>query len=444
MGILRSVAVVAWGTIVFSFIGVSAAQATTTPCGVAQGDAPSPGTNGLWLVEGGSAILYDWTVYDSNLGVCWLADGNLAAELNQSVPSVRDMLMPSATVCNDGITPTINPDGTMDYPTALIWVCALNSYKGTGWLNHTNWQLPATLQMDPTCSSVNVDNFGIQCTGSALSNLYYVGLKEHYPDSLWPPIFTAVSPFVPPFFGLQPGLYWASDTNPGAQATFSFNTGQQFGNTTVYNLFHVLPMSPGMLAGDVAKGTGVVPYTTGSGAGLAVYDKVANTTWPLYGNLAAINNFGVTTPPTSITSTVNGVTVNVPPLDSYGDVYYPAVGTWIAGMNSNNYAGSKNWALPSLADLRKLYADMNVTPGDALFENDLTIAGPFISLQRGFYWACVGNPNGPSESCDASLNAPQAGQITMEYSFNFDDGFLGTDQNIKQFYVEVYYPAPAP
>ena len=35
-------------------------------------------------------------------------------------------------------------------------------------------------------------------------------------------------------------------------------------------------------------------------------------------------------------------------------------------------------------------------------------------------------------------------QITMEYSFNFDDGFLGTDQNIKQFYVEVYYPAPAP
>ena len=30
----------------------------------------------------------------------------------------------------------------------------------------------------------------------------------------------------------------------------------------------------------------------------------------------------------------------------------------------------------------------------------------------------------------------------MEYSFNFDNGFLGTDMFDKQFYVMVYFPAP--
>jgi hypothetical protein len=30
----------------------------------------------------------------------------------------------------------------------------------------------------------------------------------------------------------------------------------------------------------------------------------------------------------------------------------------------------------------------------------------------------------------------------MEFSFNFDDGFQGTDENSKMFYVTVYYPVP--
>jgi len=30
----------------------------------------------------------------------------------------------------------------------------------------------------------------------------------------------------------------------------------------------------------------------------------------------------------------------------------------------------------------------------------------------------------------------------MRWSFDFDDGFQDTDKTTKQFYVEVYYPAP--
>jgi hypothetical protein len=31
----------------------------------------------------------------------------------------------------------------------------------------------------------------------------------------------------------------------------------------------------------------------------------------------------------------------------------------------------------------------------------------------------------------------------MHYSFNFDDGFEGTDLPNKRFYVMVYFPAPS-
>ena len=30
----------------------------------------------------------------------------------------------------------------------------------------------------------------------------------------------------------------------------------------------------------------------------------------------------------------------------------------------------------------------------------------------------------------------------MRWSFDFDNGFEGTDEITKEFYVEVYYPAP--
>jgi hypothetical protein len=77
-------------------------------------EASFPGTKGLFVVSGGPSYT-EWTVYDSNLGVCWLADGNLAGD-----PAVVALIKPSMTTVNaDGSAPVINPDGTMDYETAL-------------------------------------------------------------------------------------------------------------------------------------------------------------------------------------------------------------------------------------------------------------------------------------------------------------------------------------
>ena len=120
-------------------------------------------------------------VYDSNQGICWLADANLAGQ-----PEVR-AAVPLSRLNPDGSLPVIYPDGTMDGETGLNWVNALDSYdNGRGWLNHSNWQLPSNPSTDLSCSAFNNANFGAQCTGSALGNLYNVGLAHRYPDSVVP------------------------------------------------------------------------------------------------------------------------------------------------------------------------------------------------------------------------------------------------------------------
>jgi hypothetical protein len=107
-------------------------------------------------------------------------------------------------------------------------------------------------------------------------------------------------------------------------------------------------------------------------------------------------------------------------------------------MNASGFAGSKNWQLPCHDDLRQLYQHLNIATGDVRLEWPLPV-GPFWRLQPGFYWGCVraaqlGN-NGP---CDYTQSAPDG----LEWSFDFDDGFVGTDLPDKEFYVMVYFPAP--
>ncbi len=113
-------------------------------------------------------------VYDPNQGVCWLANANLAGD-----PNMRASL---------GV-PGVNPNGSMDYATALRWVAALNAdNNGAGYLGHNNWQLPVAPLVDKTCADTgtNGGSFGPQCTGSALGNLYSVGLKQTFPASVAP------------------------------------------------------------------------------------------------------------------------------------------------------------------------------------------------------------------------------------------------------------------
>ncbi len=438
-------------TLVFGYTPIAAAWGGN-PCGTDSASEPQPtvrhDANDLNQGNGLTPVEFGLIVYDSNQGVCWLADANLAGH-----PEVR-AAVPLSPVNPDGVSvPVINPDGTMDWQTALNWVNALNSYNsGKGWLNHNNWQLPTNPATDTTCSAHNIDNFGIQCTGGALSNLYYVGLAQTYPNSIVPRFFS----FVWPFLNLQPGLYWAAEANNGGEKTFSFNTGIGGGNTTQYNFFHVLPMTRTVL-GPIPAGIGVLPYLSGPAAGKAVYDTHTKLSWTLNANLPAFEKFNVTDTVT-ITANQNGYTnggtVTVPVVNRDGAVYLSAAvpekscseggmtsgltSEWIIAMNGSNYAGTSDWELPCLSDLKDLDTDLILGAGDPRLEWLLRV-GPFWRLQPGFYWGCVAaTDTGSTSPCDYSRSAPAG----LEWSFDFDDGFEGTDQPNKQFYVMVYFPAP--
>jgi hypothetical protein len=435
---MRVVAMTTWlfaAAVVMPARMVSASDQTTpsqTPCGEALANVSLPGTHGLTLADGGALV------YDSNVGVCWLSNANLAGN-----PLVR-ALVGLSPMNPDGSTPVINPDGTMDYETALNWVDSLNRFNhGKGWLNHNNWQLPATPLTDHACSSSKDGDFGVRCEADGLANLYKIGLARAYPDSVVPWFID----FIWPFFNLQPSLYWTSDPDQtlpegGGEVTFSFNTGLPGSNTIAFNYFHVLPMTATVL-GPTPSGPGVVPYTSGPAAGRAVYDTATGMSWPLNANLAAFENFGVTG---SITLTdVEGRMLTVPLIDRDGAVHFSAINPanttsgWIVSMNANNFAGTNTWTLPSLHDLKLLHADLGLRPGDTRLEWPFFV-GAFWGLQPGFYWSCE-RDEGPNLNapCDPTIHP---GDTPMEYSFNFDDGFLGTDHPDKQFYVMVYFPAP--
>ena len=70
------------------------------------------------------------TVYDT------VAEGEMVGEC-QSAGNTRER-------GRFGVA-NINPNGSMDYATALQWVDALNSLNGgVGYLGHNNWTLPTT------------------------------------------------------------------------------------------------------------------------------------------------------------------------------------------------------------------------------------------------------------------------------------------------------------
>jgi len=284
-----------------------------------------------------------------------------------------------------------------------------------------------------------------------MGNLYGVGLARNYPGSTAPLFIN----FVWPFFNLHPGLYWTSDANPDStagQVTFSFNTGLHGSNTTKYNFLHVLPMTASVL-GPLPPGRGVIPYFFGPGAGKAVYDTNTGLSWTLDANLPAHKNFGFTatttvTADTTATPPTNGATLKLPMINPDGTIYFDAVDSksatpgWIAAMNAAKYAGASTWALPSEKQIAELYADMGLTVGDTRLEWPFP-TGPFARLQPAFYWACAREDGtGSNGACDLTQNAQPDPHYAgnMEWSFNFDDGFEGTDQDDKMFYVMVYYP----
>jgi len=371
-------------------------------------------------------------VYDPNQGLCWLANANLSGS-----PELQASL---------GVT-GINPNGSMDYATALRWVAALNAYNnGSGYLGHNNWQLPVAPLVDHTCADVGTHggSFGPQCTGSALGNLYAVGLKQAFPAS----VAAGFAGTVAPLHNLKPSYYWAlqnnggtSGTSNGGQEMFSFANGIQGGTTINDTYYYVLPVVTGAIGAPPscpAGGAVVVPYIAGPASGNAVYDCSTGYTWPADANLAASNPFGIVG---NIAIAYASRTITAPKIGG-GAMLFQTATQWIQAMNNSQYLGSSAWQIPaSSKTLEDLFADLGMASGDTrlMWTGSL---GPFENLQPFFYWACERDQSGNSQS-PCSGYAPADGSSQLQWSFDFDYGLQATSALIQKYFVMVYYPVTA-
>jgi hypothetical protein len=173
-------------------------------------------------------------VYDTDLNITWLTNGNLAAS-------------------NAFGTPGIAVNGTMSWSTAQNWIASMNLTK---YLGFSTWRLPVA---DASCNG----SFG--CTGSEMGSLFYVELGGQGSMS----ITAAHNSNYSLFSNLQGGTYWSgsvSDAVHGEVWTFSFGDGSQGQN---FNNLSFLAWP--MLTGDVGASSLLPQFAFGGGWYSALY-----------------------------------------------------------------------------------------------------------------------------------------------------------------------------
>jgi hypothetical protein len=175
-------------------------------------------------------------VYDQALDIYWLGDANLAAEKTFGIQKGVNTNPTDETYIN------INPDGSMNYATAVAWINAMNARN---YLGHNNWRLPMATD---TSAAYYITGSGIgdEFKGSEMGELYYTELGVPAGSNIVFP--TNATEF--PFKHFQPYLYWAGTQTKAAHShgnghsTFSFGNGFQGANINT-NQMYVIPVFDG-------------------------------------------------------------------------------------------------------------------------------------------------------------------------------------------------------
>jgi hypothetical protein len=374
------------------------------------------------------------TAHDNLLHVTWLLDGNVGKRECSGVSQV-------------------GKGGGMDWNTA--WNCIKHLNSGKGYLSHTNWQMPSTPNLDPTCKAIGADgnSFAEDCSRSAYGSLFYLAFARHFGET----VARQLGPTIGGFNNLQPTLYWAGNSlqqasggkkkNPySGYNSFSFSNGWQGGNVD-HHVMYILPMIPG-------------PVAAGSPAAKAtIYDRTAQSgvsgktgvSWLTDANVASDPNF---------LKTVHATGLNI---RSDGAMEQETAQSLISLMKQYKYLGRPDWAL-SLANatnctfngnrgnagyhcnvtaMGHLYYDVfKLNPGAAVADpTDIPQVKPFSSVQPSLYWACAG----PKPLTDAGVNlcaSTTTAASGMGFSFDMGSGFTDTTVLGSDLYLMVYYPDP--
>ena len=214
--------------------------------GKVPGKYSSAGLNGLQASADGKLVYDPGATVGGVAGVTWLANADLA----------KSQTFGAQCVNSDG-TQCINPDGSMSHTTAENWIAGMNKANGgAGWLGQTDWMLPPNDSTDTTCDQ---QNYGFDCTGSPMGELFYAQLGLKAGDS----VIQTPDIQVGSFHNIQPYLYWSCEGVADGQGPctsdvpaqgfeFSFSFGNGFEGTdpgglhiSVGNQLYVTAYYPG-------------------------------------------------------------------------------------------------------------------------------------------------------------------------------------------------------
>ena len=444
----------------------------------------------LLLTNGGR------TVDDTFQGVTWLRNADLAATPGNNFG------VPSCDTSTNMRTDCISPNGSMDFQAAQSWVMNLNTAnQGAGYLGHNNWQLPSTPNfptLDQGCASVGAhsESFAYDCSHSALGSLYYAAksLNLVAPASGAPPAaLTAAG-----FSNLRVAQYWTgTQASDSGYATFNFATGWSgasqgankidttagslnFGNIiphgVIANFFFMLPMLPTLTNPNVPNlGTSLVqdPKT------LDYFLKDGNFGQTVAGDTALQQQFGISVCTGTAAAPEIGKSGSPPPapcVNTDGSMTWTSADALVTAMRNTSYLGQTGWELPPSTlgpgcsyqtcatagaaaqdPLASVYYNMlNLPAGGSLATMATGTTGPFLNVQPNLYWACPAAQTtlptlptsavvkcDPAHQCADQFNGGPC-LVNFDWSFNFADGFQGTDEDANHLFVTAYYVDAVP
>jgi hypothetical protein len=186
-------------------------------------------------------------IHDQALDIYWLANANLAAT---NTFGIQQGLNPNP---KDPTYININPDGSMNYATAVAWIGAMNAQD---YLGHDNWRLPITTG-GGAAYYVTGSGVGDEFQGSEMGELYYTELGAKAGGTVLLPTTATEGPFN----DFQPYYYWsgtqtaAPHANGNGHGTFSFGSGFQSANINT-NHMYVIPVFDGPRKVTSASGSG--------------------------------------------------------------------------------------------------------------------------------------------------------------------------------------------
>jgi hypothetical protein len=394
------------------------ASAAVFALGCKEDRAPAPDGGGRDAQSDPCACGDGKTVADTQQGLTWIADANLASK------------------CTFGVA-NIDPGGSMSWSTAMNWVAALNA---CGYGGYHDWTLPETPTSAPDACSVK--GFAFHCTQYPMANLFaQLGGKEG--DTVAQLDFAGKG-----FSDFQPYLYWSS--TQGMPGAYSFSFGNDFYGTTVvedasYAIAYRPPLAPPAASPPANTGIGATANPTltphplfATPDGQLLNDPELGIAWLADANLAQH-------PPAAIQAQIAALGIRI---NADGSMKYPDATNFITALKNASYLSHADWRLPltpTSAD-----ASCTLTKNDPRFGYDCLVAemgALFYEALAGAAGSPIQSIHGPQLSLFSNLQAylywADGGQSTGtdggagdgQPTFSFATGFEGGNHTFNEMYV---------